>query len=103
MSGIQPTSGVTGPVFPDRTNGPNAQKSPTAKGGFAEALENVIDNVDQDQQSSAEAIRELISGKTQDILPVVQSVAKADLSFKLLIGVRNKVIEAYKQTMQMQV
>jgi len=48
------------------------------------------------------AIRDLVTGKTQDILPVVQAVAKADLSFKLLVGVRNKVIEAYRQTMNMQ-
>jgi flagellar hook-basal body complex protein FliE len=30
-------------------------------------------------------------------------VAKADLSFKLLMAVRNKVIEAYKQTINMQI
>jgi flagellar hook-basal body complex protein FliE len=28
-------------------------------------------------------------------------MSKADLSFKLLLGVRNKVIEAYKQTLNM--
>ena len=49
------------------------------------------------------SIQDLLSGKTQSILPTVAAVAKADMSFKLLIGVRNKVIEAYKQTMNMQV
>jgi flagellar hook-basal body complex protein FliE len=48
-------------------------------------------------------MKDLIAGKTEDVLPVVNAVAKADLSFKLLMGVRNKVIEAYKQTMNMQV
>ncbi|HEV59037.1 MAG TPA: flagellar hook-basal body complex protein FliE, partial [Phycisphaerales bacterium] len=28
--------------------------------------------------------------------------ARADMSFKLLVGVRNKLIEAYKETMKMQ-
>jgi flagellar hook-basal body complex protein FliE len=32
---------------------------------------------------------------------VVAAVAKADVSFKVLVGVRNKLIEAYKQTMNM--
>jgi flagellar hook-basal body complex protein FliE len=41
--------------------------------------------------------------KNQDITSVVSSVAKADMSFKLLIGVRNKLIEAYKQTMNMNI
>jgi flagellar hook-basal body complex protein FliE len=36
-------------------------------------------------------------------VPVVAAVAKADMSFKLLMGVRNKVIEAYRQTMNMQI
>ena len=55
------------------------------------------------QQASEVAVQHLLTGKSQDILPVVAAVAKADLSFKLLMGVRNKVIEAYKQTMNMQV
>ena len=101
MAGIQSTSGVTPPLWPGRTG--VAQKAGPDKAGFTEALKSIIDKVDQDQRGSASAIRDLVTGKNQDILPVVREVAKADLSFKLLIGVRNKVIEAYKQTMQMQV
>ena len=47
--------------------------------------------------------QELLTGKSEDVLPVVTAVAKADLSFKLLMGIRNKVVEAYKQTMNMQI
>jgi len=43
----------------------------------------------------------VLSGKSEDITSVVSAVAKADMSFKLLVGVRNKLIEAYKQTMNM--
>ena len=39
----------------------------------------------------------------KDINAVVASVAKSDMSFKLLVGVRNKLVEAYKETMRMQV
>ncbi len=69
---------------------------------FSKTLMDVINDVDAKQQSSQMAITDLLSGKTQDVLPVVMAVAKADMSFKLLIGVRNKVIEAYQQTMNMQ-
>ena len=41
--------------------------------------------------------------KNQDINSVVADVAKADMSFKLLVGVRNKLVTAYKETMKMQV
>ncbi len=56
---------------------------------------------DQQQQSDA-SITDLLSGKQQDINAVVASVAKADMSFKVLVGVRNKLVEAYKETMKMQ-
>jgi flagellar hook-basal body complex protein FliE len=65
------------------------------------AVENYINNVDNLQQSSDMSIMDLLSGKNEDITSVVSAVAKADMSFKLLVGVRNKLIEAYKQTMNM--
>ena len=49
------------------------------------------------------SIKDLLSGQNNDITAVVSSVAEADMSFKLLVGVRNKLIEAYKQTMNMQI
>jgi len=67
------------------------------------AIDNYISNVDDLQQSSDMSIKDLLSGKNEDITSVVSAVAKADISFKLLVGVRNKIIEAYKQTMNMQV
>jgi len=70
---------------------------------FDEMLRNCVERVEKDQQASRAAVEDLLSGKTRDVLPAVAAAAKADLSFKLLIGVRNKVIEAYKQTMNMQI
>jgi flagellar hook-basal body complex protein FliE len=67
------------------------------------AVENYISNVDDLQQSSDMSIKDLLSGKNEDVTSVVSEVAKADVSFKLLVGVRNKIIEAYKQTMNMQI
>ena len=65
------------------------------------AIDNYISKVDNLQQTSDMSIKDLLSGKNEDITSVVSAVAKADLSFKLLVGVRNKLIEAYKQTMNM--
>jgi flagellar hook-basal body complex protein FliE len=67
------------------------------------SFRDVIDKVDSGQKESAAAIGDLIAGRSHDVLSVVSDVAEADLSFKLLIGVRNKIIEAYKQTLNMQV
>jgi flagellar hook-basal body complex protein FliE len=101
MAGVNPISGAT-PSWPTSTPAKGAGR-PDTGGGFGNLLKTYVENVDADQQASAQAIQDLIAGKTGDVLPVVDSVAQADLSFKLLLGVRNKVIEAYKQTMNMQI
>ena len=71
---------------------------------FADTVKQVgkyVSNVDDLQQSSNMSIKDLLAGKNEDITSVVSAMAKADISFKLLVGVRNKLIEAYKQTMNM--
>ena len=95
-----------GSVLPD----PNSIRMPKVgntdahKSDFADTIKAVkkyISKVDELQQSSDVSIKDLLSGKNEDITSVVSAVAKADMSFKLLVGVRNKLIEAYKQTMNM--
>ena len=71
------------------------------KTNFANAIKSYLSNVDDLQQSSDASIQDLLSGKNEDIALVASAAAKADVSFKLLVGVRNKLIEAYKQTMNM--
>ncbi len=75
-----------------------------AKPGFLQAVEtagNYLSKVNDLQNESDASIQDLLTGKSSDITAVVSAVAKADVSFKVLVGVRNKLIEAYKQTMNM--
>ncbi len=103
MSGINPVQGLgSGSIYGPQ--GRAGAKSPAGGAAdFAKNLVNCVNKVDGQQRASAAAIQDLLSGKSKDILPVVARVAEADTSFKLLLGVRNKVIEAYKQTINMQV
>lgn len=78
------------------TTNPKSSFSDTVK-----AAEKYISKVDDHQQSSDLSIKDMLSGKNEDIASTVSEIAKADMSFKLLVGVRNKLIEAYKQTMNM--
>lgn len=100
MSAIGPINNITPSIAP-AVSAPSESAKP--KTSFGEALDNYIQQADKDQHNSNAAVQDLLAGRTEDVLPVVSAVAKADMSFKLLIGVRNKVIEAYKQTLNMQV
>ncbi len=75
-----------------------------ANADFSQAVKAVgdyVSRVDDLQQASDASIQDLLTGANNDLTAVVSSVAKADMSFKVLVGVRNKLIEAYKQTMSM--
>jgi flagellar hook-basal body complex protein FliE len=83
---------------------PQTPAAAPAKSGFLHAVEtagNYVSKVNDLQNGSDTAIQDLLTGKSNDITAVVSAVAKADVSFKVLVGVRNKLIEAYKQTMNM--
>jgi flagellar hook-basal body complex protein FliE len=74
------------------------------KPDFADAIKTVekyLSKADDMQQSTNTLITELLAGKNDDVNSVVSAMAKADISFKLLVGVRNKLIEAYKETLRM--
>jgi flagellar hook-basal body complex protein FliE len=104
MKGVWEPNSVRPRTDLDSFGIPKVGSSDAKKAGFAnavKAVENYISKVDDLQQSSDVSIKDLLSGKNEDITSVVSAVAKADLSFKLLVGVRNKLIEAYKQTMNM--
>jgi flagellar hook-basal body complex protein FliE len=101
MQGIGPVSGAQRAGLTTPATG-GAAKPSGAKGEFGKTLMGYIEQANGAQQDTAGAVKDLISGKA-DVVSVVSSMAKADLSFKLLMGVRNKVIEAYKQTMNMQI
>ena len=81
------------------TEGPGGAKTDFSQA--VKALDKYVSQVDDLQQTSDASIQDLLTGKNNDITAVVSSVAKADVSFKVLVGVRNKLIEAYKQTMNM--
>ncbi|MHC4242788.1 MAG: flagellar hook-basal body complex protein FliE [Planctomycetota bacterium] len=101
MKGILESRPVQPKINPGSSGMPKVVGTDDKKVDFANAMKGYISNVDDLQQTSNMSIKDLLSGKNEDITSVVSQVAKADMSFKLLVGVRNKLIEAYKQTMNM--
>jgi flagellar hook-basal body complex protein FliE len=56
-------------------------------------------DVDDIQQLSEISIKDLLSGKSEDIVSVVSRMAKTDISFKAFVSIKNGLIEAYRETM----
>jgi flagellar hook-basal body complex protein FliE len=55
------------------------------------------------QKDSDKKMEDLATGKNHNIAEVMISAEKADISLKLMVQVRNKIIEAYQEIMKMQV
>ena len=102
MINFNPATGSISPT-PLQPAGPAQKPEELKKTDFGNLIKKYMEQADQHQQASDAAVKDMLTGKNTDINAVVAEVAKADMSFKLMVGVRNKIIEAYKQTMQMQI
>lgn len=69
--------------------------------GFKEIIKHAIDNVDSTEKEGDKSIFNLIQGK-EDVHTTMIALQKADISMRMLMSVRNKLIEAYKEIMHMQ-
>ena len=70
---------------------------------FTETLKDAIQKVNQIQQEADRAISDLMLGGQQDLHQTMISLEKADISFQLMMQVRNKIVSAYEEIMRMQI
>ncbi len=84
---------------------PQAQAKPAAEAGgaFAEALGSALNDVNKLQVEADRAVEKMQTGESKNIHEVMISMEKADISMRLTVQMRNKVLEAYQEIMRMQV
>jgi len=84
----------------------NAASTPSTAGGgtgdFLSTLQDSMDAVDGAQNAAESQVAQLLSGKGADLHTAMIAVEKADLSFQLMMQVRNKIVQAYQQISNMQ-
>jgi flagellar hook-basal body complex protein FliE len=70
---------------------------------FTDFFEKAFDQVNQDQHAANIAINHLVAGRTKNIHETMLVLEKADLSLKMAMQIRNKILDAYREIMRMQV
>ena len=84
--------------------GPSSTNSTAGAGkSFADTLKDAVGSVNEMQKASDKAIQNLATGKTDNVAEVMIASEKADIAFKVMVQVRNKIIDAYQEVMKMQV
>ncbi|MDJ0838075.1 MAG: flagellar hook-basal body complex protein FliE [Acidobacteriota bacterium] len=64
---------------------------------FSDVLKSAIKEVNKLQNDSDQKISSLLRGESQDLHGTVLAVQQADTSFKMMMQVRNRIVEAYKE------
>ena len=75
----------------------------TKAGGFTEALNSALQQVNGLQSQAGEAASAFERGETTDIAAVMLAKQQASVSFEATLQVRNKLLSAYKDIMSMPV
>jgi len=71
------------------------------EGGFDTVLKDAIGKVVEMQGEAEKGIHELTGGG--DVTQAVIAMEKADMSFQVMVEVRNKLLTAYEEIMRMQI
>lgn len=94
----------TGDIGGSRATGLKPDTSSATSGkSFSETLSEAVGQVNELQKTSDQAMQAMAAGKTDNIPEVMMAAEKADIAVKLMVQVRNKIIEAYQDVMKMQV
>jgi len=75
---------------------------PTDGGKFLETLQQTMDQVQEMQGDAQNKVAELLNGSGADLHSAMIAVEKADLSFQLMMQVRNKIVAAYQEVSRLQ-
>ncbi|MBK7258313.1 MAG: flagellar hook-basal body complex protein FliE [Ignavibacteriae bacterium] len=70
---------------------------------FGETLQRAITDVNSLQNEAGKAVDKMVTGEAVDLHEVMIAVEKARTSFDLLMEIRNKTMDAYREIMRMQV
>jgi flagellar hook-basal body complex protein FliE len=90
LAGLRPAPGASAPAG-------------GAEGSFATLLETSLAEVNRLQRKADAAITALATGETASLHETMIAMEQADVSFRMLMQVRNKIVEAYQEIMRMQV
>ncbi|WP_448517537.1 flagellar hook-basal body complex protein FliE [Pseudothermotoga sp.] len=69
---------------------------------FAEILKEAFDKVNQVQKNAEQMASDFALGKISNIHEVIIEAEKATIALRLTTEVRNRIVEAYREIMRMQ-
>ncbi len=78
-------------------------KTEESQDSFTEMLTKAINGVDETMKTSEQNMQDYIAGKTDNVHDVMISMQRAQMSFQMMVEIRNKAVEAYSEISRMQI
>jgi flagellar hook-basal body complex protein FliE len=94
MTSIQGLSAAT--FTPTQSAGQVTEATPGEK-PFTDFLRDSLQEVNSMQAEADKAVQQLITGGDVNPAEVLTAVQKADMSFRLMMQIRNKLVSAYQE------
>lgn len=74
--------------------------SPNGK-TFADMVSNAIDDVDMAAKDADRKVQDVVTGKSENVHDAMIAMNKAQLSFQLMLEIRNKALDTYLELSRM--
>ncbi len=94
---------ISSPVALPQALGTKPQAAGTGAGSFKDLLLGSIQDVNQMQQQADKAVETLMTGGDANPAEVLTAVQKADLAFRLMMQMRNKMMQVYQEVKEIRV
>jgi flagellar hook-basal body complex protein FliE len=89
-------------ILPAEIESAAAGSSAPVSGSFANTLQGAMDEMGQLSSQAETKVAGVLEGNGGDVHSALIAVEKADLSFQLMMQVRNKIVSAYQEISRMQ-
>lgn len=90
-------------IPPDLSQSKSGESGRKEEGQFQNVLKGMIQDISRLQNDADKAIETVQFQNTGSIHEAMIALEKADVSFKVMMQVRNKILDAYQEIMRMQI
>jgi flagellar hook-basal body complex protein FliE len=77
--------------------------SPLKPGSFSNVLGSLVQDVSAKQAAAGDAVQGLLADQGVSLHQAMIAMEEANVSFQLMVEVRNKLLESYQELMRMQI
>ncbi len=96
-------SGISvAPLMP-QPPGAKAAAAPGSGASFKDMLMNSLNEVNSMQQQANRAVEQMATGEDVSAAEVLTAVQKADIAFRMMMQIRNKIAQAYDEVKNVRV